>query len=248
MKINSDISPIIRDSKIHESVLVEPFTHIINSEINKNSKIYKESWIVETTMKENTFSGDGSKLDNCILRKYSRVGKYNHLYYVKLGKHSYTGQNTVIMHTEIGSFCSISWGVTIGASEHDFNRVTSHSFLYNKYDELYDGNDYYNRFKDKCSIGNDVWIGTNSTILRGVSIGDGAVIGANTVVTKDVEPYSIVVGNPGRRIKFRFEKHIIDRLLSIKWWNLADSIITDNCDLFSKAPNNEVLNQIEKLY
>ncbi|MFP3846992.1 CatB-related O-acetyltransferase, partial [Priestia filamentosa] len=160
---------------------------------------------------------------------------------------TYTGQDTVIMHTHIGSFTSIAWGVTIGAAEHDFSRLTSHTFLYNPYDELNNETIYYDRFKEKCEIGNDVWIGANSTILRGVSIGDGAVIGANSVVTKDVPPYAIVIGNPAKVVKFRFEKHIIEKLLKLKWWNFEDEFIRKNCDLFSREPDNRVLEEIEKL-
>jgi acetyltransferase-like isoleucine patch superfamily enzyme len=75
------------------------------------------------------------------------------------------------------------------------------------------------------TIGNDVWIGTDVTILSGVNVGDGAVIAANTVVTKDVPPYAIVAGNPGRVKKFRFSESQISDLLKYPWWNLDKSTI-----------------------
>lgn len=81
--------------------------------------------------------------------------------------------------------------------------------------------------KGDIIIGNDVWIGKNVTILSGVTIGDGCVIGCETVVTKSCPPYTIVVGNPGRCVKDRFPKEIIDKLLKIKWWNLPLSKIND---------------------
>jgi acetyltransferase-like isoleucine patch superfamily enzyme len=243
----SVFEPKIINSTVDTTAIIEPFCNIIDSELLENSKIYKQSWVIKTTMKENGFAGDGTKLDNCKLEEYSRVGKYNHLYFVKLGKHTYTGQDTIIMHTEIGAFTSISWGVTIGASEHDFNRLTTHTFLYNSYDNLNNGIIYYDKFEKECSIGNDVWIGANSTILRGVEIGDGAVIGANSIVTKSIPPYAVAVGNPAKVIKYRFDNDIIARLLHIKWWLLEDEIIRKNSDLFSEKPNHELLNKIESI-
>ena len=68
-------------------------------------------------------------------------------------------------------------------------------------------------------IGNDVWIGQNATILPGVHIGDGAIIGANSVVGSDVEPYTIVVGNPARPLRKRFDDELIDFLLRFRWWD-----------------------------
>ncbi len=73
--------------------------------------------------------------------------------------------------------------------------------------------------KGDIIIGNDVWIGYGATILSGVKIGDGAIIGARAVVTKNVEPYSIVVGNPAKEKRKRFNKKTIKKLLKIKWWN-----------------------------
>ena len=150
------------------------------------------------------------------------------------------------MHTDIGSFTSIAWNVTIGAAEHDFNRITSHTFLYNPYDKLNDGVIPYNRFEKVCKIGNDVWIGANSTILRGVEVSDGAVIGANSVVTKDIPPYAVVAGNPAKIIKYRFPEDIIKRLLNLNWWELDDKTIKANYQLFSENPTQEVLDMIEK--
>lgn len=79
--------------------------------------------------------------------------------------------------------------------------------------------------KGDVEIGNDVWIGTESLIMSGVTIGDGAVIGARAVVTKNVRPYSVVVGSPAAVIKMRFDDRTIERLLAVKWWDWEDSRI-----------------------
>jgi len=237
----------IKNSFIDESAQIGVFSKIENSSIGKMSNVYMSNIIKDSNFNGNNFSGDGSKVDNSLLDIYARVGKNNHIYFSKLGKHTYTGQNTVIMHTVIGSFSSISWGVSIGAAEHDFTKVTSHTFLYNSYDGLNNDIIYYDRFSEDTIIGNDVWIGCNSTILRGVNIGDGAVIGANTIVTKDVPSYAVVVGNPGRILKYRFDEDTISRLLKIQWWLMDDSVIKKYCHLFAENPSNEILTELEKL-
>lgn len=83
--------------------------------------------------------------------------------------------------------------------------------------------------KGDTVIGNDVWIGQNAVILPGVTIGDGAIIGANSVVGSDVSPYAVVVGNPAREIRKRFDDRLIRLLLDFKWWDRSveeiDSLI-----------------------
>lgn len=81
-------------------------------------------------------------------------------------------------------------------------------------------------------IKNDVWIGLNSTILEGVTIGNGAIIGACSVVSKDVPDYAVVVGNPAKIIRYRFSKDQIHKLINLRWWKLDREEIEDVMDLF----------------
>ena len=85
--------------------------------------------------------------------------------------------------------------------------------------------------KGNIKIRNDVWIGATSTIMSGVTIGDGAVIGAGSTITKDVPPFAIVVGNPGRVVKYRFTEEQIENLLKISWWDWEESKIKENAML-----------------
>jgi acetyltransferase-like isoleucine patch superfamily enzyme len=129
----------------------------------------------------------------------------------------------------IGNFCSIANGVTIlTGGEHQTDWVTTYPFntLFKKFQQT--KNDIT---KGDVIIGNDVWIGLNATILPGVKINDGAVVGANSVVTKDVPPYAIVAGNPAKLIRMRFDRETIDSLLRIKWWNWDIQRIMDNMPL-----------------
>jgi len=111
----------------------------------------------------------------------------------------------------------------IGGGQHPIYFVSSSPLFYSD-------NNVFNKYFHKAqfqeylqtSIGNDVWIGANAFIRGGLTIGHGAIIGAHAVVTKDVEPYSIVVGNPARVIKMRFNEEIISKLLKIRWWDWTD--------------------------
>lgn len=117
---------------------------------------------------------------------------------------------------KIGKFCSIASGVTIYAgAEHRMDWVSQYSF--NKFD-ISAQKDII-RSKGNVVIGNDVWIADGALILSGVTVGDGAVIGARAVVTKDVGPYEIVAGNPARHIRYRFREDQIQKLLDIRWWD-----------------------------
>lgn len=141
-----------------------------------------------------------------------------------IGRYSYTCYDDEIVNCEIGQFCSISDEVVIGGAEHPMTWVSTspvfqnvkHSGPKRKFTEFdFEG-------IKRTIIGNDVWIGKRAIIKAGVRIGDGAVIGSGSVVTKDVPPYAIVGGVPAKVIKYRFDEATINRLLQSKWWNMED--------------------------
>jgi acetyltransferase-like isoleucine patch superfamily enzyme len=128
---------------------------------------------------------------------------------------------------EVGSFCSIASGVQVWLSgNHRTDWVTTYPFghinqnIFNNFDGT-----GHPASKGDVIIGNDVWIGANVTIMSGVTIGDGAVIACDSHVVKNIEPYSIVGGNPAKFIKYRFNTEQIEKLLEIKWWNWDDEKI-----------------------
>jgi acetyltransferase-like isoleucine patch superfamily enzyme len=144
-----------------------------------------------------------------------------------IGDYSYINPNSFIDdQTVIGKYCSISRNVIIGIGNHNIDGITTHPIGYSKY-----WNDRIVReikSMQKTVIGNDVWIGAGAIILNGITIGDGAVVGAGAVVTKNVEPYSVVVGVPAKHIKTRAPecKHYINN-----WWDLP---INEVKELMSK--------------
>ncbi len=169
--------------------------------------------------------GVNSQVCNSKFEGYNFIGQGATVAFSEFGKYSYISKNSVIKNTKVGRFTSISWNCSIGPEEHDFNRLSSSSILTSvKTFTLFD-HKFYNPFEKSCSIGNDCWIGCNSTILRGVNIPDGVVVGANTVVTYSPPPYAVIVGAPAKVLKFRFDEKVIEKLLKIKWWSYDDSII-----------------------
>jgi virginiamycin A acetyltransferase len=130
----------------------------------------------------------------------------------------------------IGKFCMIAYDVQfiMNGANHLTKSISSFPFAIfgEDWKNAMDGKNYPT--KGNTEIGNDVWIGFNSIIMPGVKIGDGAIIATNSTVTKNVEPYSIVGGNPAKEIKKRFSKEQIEKLLEIKWWNWEIEKITEN--------------------
>ncbi len=135
----------------------------------------------------------------------------------------------------IGRFCMIASHVTfiMNGANHLTNAITAYPFAIfgEDWKNAMEGKKYPN--KGDINIGNDVWIGYNTTIMAGVKIGDGAIIATNATVTKDVEPYAIVGGNPAQLIKKRFSADQIKKLLTIQWWNWDIEKITRNLHLLT---------------
>jgi len=142
----------------------------------------------------------------------------------------------------IGNYCSIGPGVQflLGA-EHKTKAITMYPFKEKKFGYI---NEAYS--KGDIIIEDDVWMGTNALICSGVRIGQGAVIAAGAIVTKNVEPYSIVGGNPARLIKYRFDESIRKRLCSIDIVKLLDSFTKEDLDLMYKDLDAEGLEEIIK--
>lgn len=130
----------------------------------------------------------------------------------------------------IGKFCMIASDVKfiMNGANHLTNAITSYPFAIfgHGWENAMDGKTYPT--KGDVNIGNDVWIGYNATIMAGVTVGDGAIIAANSTVTRDVAPYSIVGGNPAREIRKRFPDEVIAKLLELQWWNWEIEKITKN--------------------
>ena len=160
-------------------------------------------------------------------------------------RHSFCGYDCMIINCDVGPFCSIANHVSIGASRHPMEFAsTSPVFLSHKDSVKMKFAHHEYSFKLRTVIESDVWIGEMALIKAGVRIGVGAVIGMGSVVTSDIEPYSIVAGNPARIIRKRFDDHTIKALLALKWWTLPDSKLKELAVYFNDVP--KLLEQIQQ--
>ncbi|WP_445669156.1 CatB-related O-acetyltransferase [Niallia sp. FSL W8-0635] len=162
-----------------------------------------------------------------------------------MGEYSY-GRPKVIVHKGdvhrvfVGKFCSIANGVEIFVGgNHNTEWISTYPFRvkFNLEGKYADGQP---SSKGDVIIENDVWIGSNALILSGVKIGNGAIIAANSVVTKDVKPYTIVGGNPAKVIRQRFSNEDITRLLELNWWDWEKEKIISNIHLLSSTNINSL--------
>lgn len=173
---------------------------------------------------------------------------------VTIGKYTYGANNIKFIDLEfgsvaIGSFCSIAGGVTIfAAGNHPIDQVTTYPFGHTGHMTGWESEGFIaegqNLSKGPVSIGSDVWIGANSTIMSGIHIGHGAIIAANSHVVKNVEDYAIVGGNPAHLIRYRFTPNQIKLLVEMAWWNWDDEIIRKCQTLLSMKLTDEVLQEL----
>ncbi len=174
----------------------------------------------------------GDRPPQAIMCKNPRYARYD------VGEFTYGFPNIVPFPYEnrgtlkIGRFCSIADNVTILlGGEHYTKWVSTYPFSVHMPGAEHCALQHF--AKGDINIGNDVWLGFNTTILSGVTIGDGAVIGANSLVTKDIPPYAIAAGQPARVITYRFAPEQIEQMLAIQWWNWPEERVCEAAPLLS---------------
>ena len=177
-------------------------------------------------------------LKNCITNPNIQIGDYT--FYHDFENPLDFEKKNVLYHYPvnndkliIGKFCSVAHGTRFlfNGANHKLNSLSTYPFavMYKEWDLEIPVTDAWDN-KGDIVVGNDVWIGFEAVIMAGVSIGDGAIIASRSVVTKDVEPYSIVGGVPAKLIRKRFSEEQIQKLLEMKWWDWSEELIKDHLD------------------
>jgi acetyltransferase-like isoleucine patch superfamily enzyme len=175
-------------------------------------------------------------IDQFVFRVIYKKLPYYQDAHITIGKYTYgITYNTISLFKDtdsvsIGNFCSFAPEVRVVASGvHNIKAVSTYPLVSNL---LKRGRERDTLTKGPIQIGNDVWIGYRATILSGVKIGDGAVIGAGAIVTSDIPPYAVAFGIPAKVIKYRFSQEAISSLLKIKWWEWEEGKIKEYLDDF----------------
>lgn len=160
--------------------------------------------------------------------------------------HHYDWNNDKLI---IGKFCQIASGVefVMNGANHQMNAVSTFPFYTLEGWEQTPPTQNDLPIKGDTIIGNDVWIGQNATILPGVRIGDGAIIGANSVVGSNVDSYTIVVGNPAKALRKRFDEELIDIMEKLKWWDKSIEEINNLIPLLTNSNLEYVKEELKKL-
>ncbi len=155
--------------------------------------------------------------------RFVEYGKGSRIAYSEFGDYSYCDRYADIANATIGKFSNIASFVRIGATDHPMQTASLHHFLYRSGD-YWDNSEadlafFEHRRSRRANIGHDTWIGHNAMIKPEVSVGDGAIVAAGAIVTKDVAPYTIVAGTPARVMRLRQPPDIAQRLMNLAWWN-----------------------------
>lgn len=165
--------------------------------------------------------------EDCTFSLDSTVGNNSHILkgaiinHSKIGSFTYLGCNTLVQNATIGNYCSISHDVILGLGTHPLGFFSTSPIFYKVNNtfkiQLTEEDIFIDEYKP-IIIGSDVWIGARAIVLDGVTVGHGAVLAAGTIVTKDVPPYAIMGGVPGKLIRYRFSENVRNELLGTKWW------------------------------
>lgn len=191
----------------------------VNSVISEKSKIFQDTYIRDSRIADHAIISDRAVIISSSIEVHASIGRECSVIYSKFGFGTFIGRGSIVKFSKIGKFGNLSWHLSIGGSNHNYNAACMYTD--STWKRVLNVGSGLKPVPDEeyTVIGNDVWIGANADIIRGVKIGDGAVIGADSLVLQDIPPYAIAVGSPAKVIRYRFDEQTRIRLLSIRWWD-----------------------------
>ena len=180
---------------------------------------------------------------------FVEIGKGSRITNSSLDDYSYCDRYADIANARVGKFSNIAAFSRIGATDHPLQTASCHHFLYRSHDYWddvkLDKEFFAHRQSRVAHIGHDTWIGAGAMVKPEINLGHGAVVAAGAVVTKDVDPYTIVAGTPARPMRLRQPRNIADRLVALAWWDWSHEEIRAALDDFRKLKAEEFLEKYE---
>ena len=203
-------------------------TAVIRNTNYGSIKVFRGAAFRDSNIGDGVSIGDDTTIERCVIGNHVAINRRSYLNDSSIGDYSYTGINTTMNFTRIGKFCSLARNVDIGGIDHDYHKVTTMPAF--RFYQTQNGGGkipVVPKHQEYCTIGNDVWIAAGANVLHSVTIGDGAVIGAGAVVTRDVPPYAIVAGVPAKIIGYRCSEAQIRALEEIRWWDWPETVLKE---------------------
>ncbi len=179
---------------------------------------------------------EGAEITESTFGTFTEVGAGSRIAYSSFGDYAYCDRFTDIANASIGKFANIAAFSRIGATDHPLHTASCHHFLYRSDDYWPDAERdtafFEHRKSRQATIGHDTWIGAGAMVKPEVTLGDGAIVAAGAVVTKDVAPYTIVAGTPAKLLRLRQPRDVADRLIALAWWDWPHDMLREALEDF----------------
>lgn len=228
------------------TAMIDDSASVIDTVVGDGARIYRGASVLHSKLTAGVSIGNDTNIVRSVLGRKVAINRRSYVNDSQIGDFSYVGINATIGFSKIGKFCSIAHNVYIGGFDHEYTKVTTMPMF--RFKQMAAGGRPEPAYTEFCHVGNDVWISAGAQILHKASIGDGAIVGAGAVVTKNVPPYAIVAGVPARIIKYRFSPEMIERLLKVRWWDWPKEVIDENAEwIINSDVDEKVLMRMKEI-
>ena len=226
--------------------MVDESARVVDSSVDEGAALYRNATVRRSAVPAGCVVADNADVIGCELDKHVRIGRRNLVLDSHIGFGTYTGSNTEIRNAVIGKMCNISWNCSLGGHNHNYRAACLTSV--GPWDTVFGsggGGCFPDEERPPLEIGSDVWVASSATVIEGVKVGHGCVIGAGAVVVRDLPPYSVAVGVPARVIKRRFDDWTVERLLELAWWDWDEAKIAGAAPLLLRDLDEATLAELE---
>lgn len=225
----------IYDKKIHSSAVINVLARIKESSLARDCSIGRKARILRSEIGPKCEIGKRVRIKSSRLEGFNVIASAVRMENVSVGFYSYFASASSLTEIAIGKFCSIGPRVMNHLGNHPTKKfVSSHPSFYapDSPTKTFVTERHFSDYGQSITVGSDVWLGAESLLMDGITVGNGAIIGARSVVTKDVPPYAIVAGVPARIIRYRFDEESVKLLEESRWWDWDISYIIESIHIF----------------